>query len=69
MLALLGAISFLKQQATDVVLHAFLALTGTADETARVAQAFRVYFKKIDQGGNAGYTMDHAATVFLLDSR
>lgn len=42
----------------------FLALKGTADELTRVAQAFRVYFKKIDQGGNAGYTMDHTATVF-----
>lgn len=47
----------------------FLALTGTADELARVAGAFHVYFKKIDQGGNAGYTMDHTATVFLLNSR
>ncbi len=47
----------------------FLALTGGADELTRVTQAFRVYFKKIDMGGNATYTMDHTATVFLMDSR
>ena len=44
------------------------ALTGTADEIRSVAEAFRVYYKKVSQDGGSTYTMDHTATVFLLDS-
>lgn len=46
----------------------FLALTGTADEIRDAAKAFRVHYKKVTQDGEDSYTMDHTATVFLLDS-
>ena len=46
----------------------FLALTGTAAEIRSVAKAFRVHYKKVTQDGEGSYTMDHTATVFLLDS-
>lgn len=46
----------------------FLALTGTAEEIQSVAKAFRVHYRKVTQDGEDAYTMDHTATVFLLDN-
>lgn len=42
------------------------ALTGDEAATAKVAKAYRVYYRKVplDQGG---YTMDHTAMVYLMD--
>jgi protein SCO1/2 len=43
-----------------------LALRGSADETRRVATAYKVYFEKrrLEDGS---YLVDHAAFTFLLD--
>jgi protein SCO1 len=41
-------------------------LTGTQDEVASVAKAYRVYFKKAD-GGSDQYTVDHSVFVYLMD--
>lgn len=43
-----------------------VGLTGTADQVAAAAKAYRAYFKKVPQGGG-NYTMDHTATVYLMD--
>jgi protein SCO1 len=41
-------------------------LSGDADALAKVARAYRVYYKKIPlEGGD--YTMDHTAIVYLMD--
>jgi len=41
-------------------------LSGDADALAKVAKAYRVYYKKIPlEGGD--YTMDHTAIVYLMD--
>jgi protein SCO1/2 len=45
----------------------FLALTGSADEIARVAREFRVFYQKVPTGGS--YTMDHTALSYLFDRR
>lgn len=43
-----------------------VGLTGTPEQVAAAAKAYRAYFKKVPQdGGN--YTMDHTATVYLMD--
>lgn len=43
-----------------------IGLTGTADQVARIAKAYHIYYAKVPQdGGN--YTVDHSATVFLMD--
>jgi protein SCO1/2 len=44
----------------------FLGLYGTADETARTAKEFKVYYQKQRLPGG-GYTMDHSAGTFVLD--
>ena len=40
-------------------------LTGTADEIARIAEAFRVTYKKVPTSGG-DYTMNHSAGVYLF---
>ncbi len=41
-------------------------LTGTAEEIASVARAYRVYYKQVPVQGALGYTMDHSAFVYLV---
>jgi len=41
-------------------------ITGDPEKVAAMAKAFRIYFKKVEtEGGD--YTMDHTASVMLLD--
>jgi protein SCO1/2 len=49
----------------DAQLH---ALTGPSDEIARVAKAYRVYYRKVPLGGDE-YTVDHTAIVYLMDKQ
>lgn len=43
-----------------------VGLTGTPEQVAAIAKAYRIYYAKVPQeGGN--YTVDHSATVFLMD--
>jgi protein SCO1/2 len=47
----------------------FLGLTGTLDELEPVYRAFGVYRQKVYiEGSPAQYSIDHTATVFLVDS-
>jgi protein SCO1/2 len=46
----------------------FLGLYGTADETARAAKEFKVYYQKQPLPGGS-YTMDHSAGTFVLDGQ
>ncbi len=41
-------------------------LTGSQEEVASAAKAYRVYFKKA-AGGSEDYTVDHSAFVYLMD--
>jgi protein SCO1/2 len=44
----------------------FLGLTGNADEIARVAKEFKIYYQK-QKLPSGGYTMDHSAGTYILD--
>jgi protein SCO1/2 len=44
-----------------------LGLSGTEAQVADAARAFRVYYRRVPLEGG-GYTMDHSASVFLLDA-
>jgi protein SCO1/2 len=46
-----------------------LALSGTREEVARVAERYRVYFKKVAQRDSPHYLLDHSAYIYLLDTR
>jgi protein SCO1/2 len=42
-------------------------LTGTSDQIAKVTSEYRVYYKRIPTS-DGGYTMDHTASLYLMDS-
>ena len=46
----------------------FTALTGTRAQIDEIVKAYHIYARKVP-GSDGSYTMDHTATVFLLDSR
>ncbi len=41
-----------------------VALTGSADEIAAAAKAYRIYYAKVGEGTN--YSMDHSSIVYLM---
>jgi cytochrome oxidase Cu insertion factor (SCO1/SenC/PrrC family) len=45
----------------------FIGLTGTQDQVAAAARAYRVYFQKVPGKDGAPYLMDHSSIVYLLD--
>jgi protein SCO1/2 len=45
----------------------FIGLTGTPDQIAQVARAYRVYYQKVPSKDGAPYLMDHSSIVYLLD--
>jgi len=47
----------------------FLALRGTAEQTAAVAKDFKIYFKKVDGQTPTSYTMDHSAGSYIYDTQ
>jgi protein SCO1/2 len=45
-----------------------LGLTGTPEQIAAAARAYRVYFAKAKQGEGEPYLMDHSSIVYLMGS-
>jgi protein SCO1/2 len=45
----------------------FVGLTGTPDQIAQVARAYRVYYQKVPGKDGAPYLMDHSSIVYVLD--
>jgi protein SCO1/2 len=43
-----------------------VGLTGTRDEVAAAAKAYRVYFSRVP-GKDGEYTIDHSAIIYLMD--
>ncbi len=43
-----------------------IGLTGTAEQIAQAAKAFRVYYAKVDDPDSTEYLMDHSSIVFLM---
>jgi protein SCO1 len=44
-------------------------LTGTPDQVAAAAKAFRVGFRKVTPDGASDYLIDHTSIFYLLDSK
>lgn len=45
----------------------FVGLTGTPEQVAAAAKAYKVYYRKVeDASSSAGYTMDHSSVVYLM---
>lgn len=46
----------------------FLGLSGTAEETARAAKEFKIFFQKQPSSGGT-YSVDHSAGTYILDQQ
>jgi cytochrome oxidase Cu insertion factor (SCO1/SenC/PrrC family) len=44
-----------------------VGLTGTADEIAAAAKAYRVYYAKAGDVSSPDYLMDHSSIIYLMD--
>jgi len=44
-----------------------IGLSGTQAQLARIVKAYRIYYKKVPLDGG-DYTIDHTATIFLMDA-
>ncbi|MGH6893064.1 MAG: SCO family protein [Dongiaceae bacterium] len=44
-----------------------LGLTGTPEQIAKVAKAYRVFYQKAPGKGPDDYVMDHTALIYLMD--
>ncbi|HYC66268.1 MAG TPA: SCO family protein [Reyranellaceae bacterium] len=45
----------------------FLGLTGTQEQVAAAAKAFRVYYQKVPGKSGGPYLMDHSSIIYVLD--
>jgi protein SCO1/2 len=43
-----------------------LALTGTPEEIAGAAKAYRIYYQKVEDAGASDYLMDHSSIIYLM---
>ena len=44
-----------------------IGLTGTQEQVAVAAKAYKVYYAKVGEG--PGYTMDHSTAIYLMDPK
>jgi len=44
----------------------FLALTGSTEEVAAAAKAYRIYYQKVEEPGASDYLMDHSSIIYLM---
>ena len=44
-----------------------VALTGTAEQIADAARAYRVYYAKVEDDSATDYLMDHSTFIYLMD--
>ena len=45
----------------------FIGLTGTIEELDPVWKSYGVYHEKVDTGSEAGYLVDHSASIYVVD--
>src|SRR3546814_17283794 len=43
-----------------------LALTGTLEEVADAAKAYRIYYQKVEETDASDYLMDHSSVIYLM---
>ncbi|MGB4102162.1 MAG: SCO family protein [Alphaproteobacteria bacterium] len=42
-------------------------LTGTNDQVAAIAKAYKIYYKRAEDTGDGNYMMDHSTGIYLFD--
>jgi protein SCO1/2 len=51
----------------DYVPKSTIGLTGSPEQVAAAAKAYKVYYAKVGDG--PGYTMDHSTAIYLMDPK
>lgn len=51
----------------DYVPKSTIGLTGSQEQVAAAAKAYKVYYAKV--GSGPGYTMDHSTAIYLMDPK
>jgi protein SCO1/2 len=46
-----------------------IGLTGTKDEVAKVARSYRAFYERVPNKDGTDYTMNHTASVYLMDGK
>ena len=46
----------------------FIGLTGTPEQIRKMAKQWRAYYRKVPDPNGEGYSMDHSAVTYLLDT-
>jgi protein SCO1/2 len=62
----------IMQQYVSNVSKRITGITGSADKIAETLKGYRIYAKKVpvdEKDPNGDYTMDHTASVILLDAK
>lgn len=49
--------------------ESFIGLYGDVATTEKVAQDFKLFYKKQPSGGKGGYTIDHSAGIYVFDKQ
>lgn len=49
--------------------ESMVGLTGTPEQIAAVAKAYRVYYAKREGSDGAAYTMDHTSYIYIMDKQ
>lgn len=44
----------------------FLALTGTPEQVAGAAKAYRIFYQKVEEPSASDYLMDHSSIIYLM---
>lgn len=47
----------------------FVGLTGTPEEIDQTAKTFKIFYSKQQEAGQAGYSFDHSAGVYVFDKQ
>ncbi|MGF1592327.1 MAG: SCO family protein [Kiloniellaceae bacterium] len=43
-----------------------MALTGTEEEAAAAARAYRIFYQRVEEPGASDYLMDHSSVIYLM---
>lgn len=46
-----------------------IGLTGTKEEVAKVAKSYRAFYERVPNKDGTDYTMNHTASVYLMDAK
>ena len=53
----------------DSLIHGFVGLRGSAEQTQQAAREFKVFYAKVPGKTESTYTIDHTAGAYIFDTQ